>query len=454
MTVVEPWIVAYLANSLWQIPLVLLAGWMAARLARPAGPAVEHRVWSAVLLLQLVAPIASLFSWQPLWTRLAALFVAHGTDGGHVSVFFGAGIAVSPARLPSPFLAVIASVYLLVCSWFIARFVRRSAHLQTLRQSACPLALPNDAARFLAQCCRRFGIPVVSLAISSRVGGPIALGIRRPLILLPESMVGDLDGADLETILAHELAHLRRRDFLTNLICEFLTLPIAWHPAVWLTRQRIAETRELACDRMAAEIAGSVPYAQSLLRLASRLVPGAPVTIPYALGIFDTAVFERRIMRLTQPVLPLSRARCVVTLAACAALGLATCGSALAFGLHPGAIPAGAAAAPSTAEPTPVPSGVMAGQRISGAIPIYPPAAKKDRIQGTVVLHATINKKGNIEQLVVVSGPQELQKSALDAVHTWKYRPYRLKGKRVAVTTTINVIYTLGLKLPPPPQKQ
>ncbi|MGA7887141.1 MAG: M56 family metallopeptidase [Acidobacteriaceae bacterium] len=453
MIAFEPRLLAYLANSLWQIPLLLLAGWIAARLVRHAGPAAEHRIWMATLFLQLTVPLLATFSWQPLWARLTALFASQSTGSAHVSIFFGPGMAVSPARLSDSFLAIFFAAYFLACAWFVARFLWRSARLRTLRRSARPLALSADAAQIFAQCCRRFHLPGVSLRSSSRIAGPIALGIRHPLILLPEAMAADLERADLETILAHELAHLRRRDFLTNLLCEGIALPIGWHPAIWLTRQRIAETRELACDRMAAEVTGATPYAQSLLRLASRLVPRASLATPHALGIFDTAVFERRLMRLTEIPTPLNRAARAVMLAACAALALATCGSALALGMHPAA-PAAAAAGHAKAAPTPVPSGAMAGNRISGAVPIYPPDAKKAHIQGTVVLHATISKKGNVEHLEVVSGPPALQQSSLDAVRTWRYKPYLLNGKAVAVITDINIVYSLGddsAKTPPPP---
>jgi TonB family protein len=444
MSAFETWIIAWLANCLWQISLLLLAGWVAARLMRPAGPAAEHRIWTATLLLQVFLPLLATFSWQPLWMRVAALFATRSVGSGRVSVIFGPVIAVSPAQLRASLFAILAAAYLLVCAWFVARFFWRCARLSALRRSARPLTLPAEAEQFFTACCHRFHIAGVSLGSSPRIAGPIALGIRRPLILLPEAMAADLHRADLETILAHELAHLRRRDFLTNLLCEIVALPVAWHPAIWLTRHRLAESRELACDRMAAEVAGSIPYAQSLLRLASRLVPGAPLTTPHALGIFDTAVFERRLMRLTETPIPLNRARRFLTLAACAVLVLATCGSALALGLHPGGVSAPAPTAPRNVKAVHLAPGIAAGRRISGENPVYPPTAKKARIQGTVVLHVTIGKKGNIEHLEVASGPPALQQSALDAARTWKYKPFLLNGKAVAVITDITVVYSLA----------
>jgi protein TonB len=77
-------------------------------------------------------------------------------------------------------------------------------------------------------------------------------------------------------------------------------------------------------------------------------------------------------------------------------------------------------------------------------IPLYPPIAKAARVSGTVVLQATISKAGMIENLRVLSGPAMLQQAAMDAVRSWRYRPYLLNGEPVEVETTVNVVFTLG----------
>ncbi len=89
-------------------------------------------------------------------------------------------------------------------------------------------------------------------------------------------------------------------------------------------------------------------------------------------------------------------------------------------------------------------AGVAMGMLIQKTQPIYPPIAKAARVSGTVVLQATISKTGTIENLQVVSGPAMLQQAALDAVRTWRYRPYLLNNEPVEVETTVNVIFTLG----------
>ena len=87
---------------------------------------------------------------------------------------------------------------------------------------------------------------------------------------------------------------------------------------------------------------------------------------------------------------------------------------------------------------------IVAGLLMRKTVPAYPELAKAMRQEGTVVLAATISKQGAIENLRVVSGPAALQQAALDAVKTWRYRPYLLGGDPVEVETTVNVIFTLG----------
>ena len=77
-------------------------------------------------------------------------------------------------------------------------------------------------------------------------------------------------------------------------------------------------------------------------------------------------------------------------------------------------------------------------------MPQYPAIAKAARIQGTVVLQATISKSGTIENLHVVSGPPMLQQAAMDAVRSWRYKPYLLNGDPVEVETQVNVVFNLG----------
>lgn len=91
-----------------------------------------------------------------------------------------------------------------------------------------------------------------------------------------------------------------------------------------------------------------------------------------------------------------------------------------------------------------LPSRLVESTIIYKTIPQYPAIAKAARIEGTVELQAIISKTGTIENLRVASGPPMLQQAAVDAVKTWRYRPYLLNGQPIEVETTVDVIFKLG----------
>jgi TonB family protein len=91
-----------------------------------------------------------------------------------------------------------------------------------------------------------------------------------------------------------------------------------------------------------------------------------------------------------------------------------------------------------------VSGGVMAGMILTKVQPVYPTEAKEKHVQGTVVLAAEIGMDGHIDQLLVIQGPEPLQKAAYDAVKKWVYRPYLLNGNPVSVNTQVNVVFSLA----------
>ena len=126
------------------------------------------------------------------------------------------------------------------------------------------------------------------------------MGIRRPVLLLPEWLLSQATPDELSSTLCHELAHIRRHDFLLNLVYEVLLLPISFHPASAFIKARIDQTRELACDDIATEsLAMRTRYARSLLSIAKSMADSRhPATVGYGLGLFDTNTLEDRIMNV------------------------------------------------------------------------------------------------------------------------------------------------------------
>ena len=105
---------------------------------------------------------------------------------------------------------------------------------------------------------------------SSRVAIPAVVGWLRPVILLPASALTGLSPDQIKMVLAHELAHIRRHDFLVNVFQSLVETLLFYHPAVWLLSQRIRAEREFCCDDLAMAVGSDrVAYAKALSALES-----------------------------------------------------------------------------------------------------------------------------------------------------------------------------------------
>jgi beta-lactamase regulating signal transducer with metallopeptidase domain len=145
--------------------------------------------------------------------------------------------------------------------------------IQRLRATAIDEAPAAVVASFeriaLALGLRRAAL----LRVSSAIAGPITIGALRAMVLLPVSALTLLGRDELEMVLAHELAHVRRADFLCNLLQTLVETLFFFHPAVWWMGQRIRHERELCCDDMALQICPNpVTYATALFRLEEQRV--------------------------------------------------------------------------------------------------------------------------------------------------------------------------------------
>jgi beta-lactamase regulating signal transducer with metallopeptidase domain len=315
MRTLEAWLLNYAVNALWQVPIVFAAAWIAARASRRAGPAFQHALWTSALVAEVLLPACSARpdqAFQTLLHRLTSFRQSNVVQDPHVTVTMGPAHAAAGFHLLPTLLAAAALFYLGALAYFATRLCIGLYQTTSLRRRAQPLALTGYASQSYHRYANLFGVRDAVLAASAEIASPITLGIRRPVLLIPSELDTTLLGEDLDAALAHEFAHMRRRDFAKNLAYEVLSLPIAFHPLLWLTRNRMAESRELVCDAMAAEVvAGRQRYARSLLRLATKFSEQTRTTTPHAIGIFDANPFknfERRIMSLTNK--PYGAERC------------------------------------------------------------------------------------------------------------------------------------------------
>jgi beta-lactamase regulating signal transducer with metallopeptidase domain len=163
---------------------------------------------------------------------------------------------------------------------------------------------PESVQAALDRLHRRLGVHrAVRLLESAYVHVPAVVGWLRPVILLPIGLVAGITPDQLELILAHELAHIRRRDFLANLIQTAIETCLFYHPAVWWVSRMIRIEREACCDDLVVATTGErLSYARALVRLAEVCIEprGARLErLPVAADGGDLLSRIRRIVGIT-----------------------------------------------------------------------------------------------------------------------------------------------------------
>ena len=193
-------------------------------------------------------------------------------------------------RAVRPWLSVIVSIWCLgvlafawrpLLSWHAVRRLRR------VGVSPVPVAV----AAMLRQTSERLRLrQTVQILQSTLTRVPIVIGYLRPVILLPVSVIAGVPTSQLEAILAHELAHVRRHDFLVNLLQTLVETLFFYHPAVWWLSHRIRIERENCCDDLAVSVLGNrVEYGRALLAIEE--LRGTSTAL--ALGVRSGSLLDR-----------------------------------------------------------------------------------------------------------------------------------------------------------------
>lgn len=178
----------------------------------------------------------------------------------------------APARPHPTWPIALSAFYLAGLTLSLLRIGTGLWRVRRLRNSVRTFAGPADTAR-LSQWRARLSVRTpVDLGISDRVSVPTVIGIWRPLIVVPARLMEGSDAQTLDGILVHELAHVKRRDALYNLL-GLLAAALYWyHPLVHFARRWLVEAREYACDDWAvATLDDADAYASTLLEVTARL---------------------------------------------------------------------------------------------------------------------------------------------------------------------------------------
>jgi beta-lactamase regulating signal transducer with metallopeptidase domain len=262
-----------LNNFLPSLGLIAVA-WLLMRTLR-LNAATRYAAWWGVLAVIIVLP------FLPADIRIPAkpvvVLAPEKSEARHVNLPPAARTAIDEGAVQEHFTPsessqtsdsdseeLLITAYVLIAALLIARLGFDYFRVRKLVRSA------KSTEWDCSGLARNLGIRRrVQILTSEAIETPLAVGFRRPSILLPASLIGKLSDAETEHVVIHELAHIARRDDWTNLLGKLLQAVCWVHPLVALVLRQIEAEREHACDDWVVSATGGVPnsYARSLARL-------------------------------------------------------------------------------------------------------------------------------------------------------------------------------------------
>jgi uncharacterized protein (TIGR03435 family) len=296
-----------LVHFLWQ-GLAIAAVYAAARKGamRAAGPNARYLLACAALALMMAAPLVTWALMAPAGGVPDPAYLIPGPLADPAAVAFtrvalpGSVLNVgSPQILPWVVLAWLVGALLfwmrLAGAWVATARMRSTQ----VRQA------PPEWQRRLGTLGARIGVSrPVRLLISAMVQAPVVAGWLRPVVLVPVGALAGLPAAQMEALLLHELAHIRRHDYLVNILQSAAEALLFYHPAVWWVSGHMRAERELCCDDAAVAATGDVlTYARALAEIEAH----RPAHLRSAVAASGGSL-TRRIARLLGQSRPAARA--------------------------------------------------------------------------------------------------------------------------------------------------
>lgn len=246
-------------NSLWQ----LAAAWVLFQLLTGLGvvkkSSSRSTLATALLLTGFACFIASFI--QLLWTNgqsQPVMPLLYTTSYSHTGIFTWIQEAMPIASL----------LYLAVLIFPMLNFIRNYRYVQTIRKYALKKA-DVQWRLFVQKLSAQMGIRrQVQLWMSDFVKSPVTIGYLRPVILLPMAAVNQLSTTQIEAVLLHELAHIRRFDYLLNLLTRIIQTILYFNPFVKAFVRIIEQEREKSCDELVLQFQYDAHgYASALLAM-------------------------------------------------------------------------------------------------------------------------------------------------------------------------------------------
>jgi bla regulator protein BlaR1 len=409
-----------LLHFVWQGGLIVGVTAAVLRMLRSASPVFRYNVACTGLLACLLWPAAELY-----------LRLNGNAAGGEPvrmadAILAGRGVGATGGLLAylQEHLLWIVGLYAL-CAVVMA--LRLALGLVWIRNTARVQVSNKRLQASVSRMATQFGVTrAVRLRVVDNLASPLTAGWLRPLVLVPASLVSGMPHELLEALLAHEMAHVKRLDYLVNLGQNVVEILLFYHPAVWWISGRIRAEREQIADDIAARHTGD------------------PRTLARALSELEKLQFSRHHLALAANGGELvSRVRRLVRpdqhgpnwKAALPIFGLAA--ACLSMYVHASVRPTIDQASFAVRKPI--------AQFNSCAKPHYPAADIAAAHEGAVSLEFDVDPRGRVIRSTIVksSGYRSLDTAARDAIALCSFQPGTRDGKAVTASTQVQYVWTL-----------
>ena len=436
-----------LAHFVWQGVIIGAVLFGVLQLLRE--PSARYNACACALALMCASPVVTFFYLAPHVSSLS------GVRG----VLLDTALPPSGMVVPNWFEAHATRLFWLWLAGALFLMIRAALAWWRARRVVTtgfePLASGMEAsARRLAA---QMGAKGVQFRVSARVASALVFGWIKPIIVLPAAALGRLTEGEIEALLAHELAHVLRCDFLINLLQTVAECVLFYHPMVWWVSARMREERELCCDDIAVAVCrDEILYSKALLRLEElRMEPALAAT------------GGRLALRIRRLLVGQESSRIAVAPALAFVLVFGVSVALLAQNAPPA--PPEPPAPPGAAEPiAPLPPFVDEDRSVympyrAGAEleiprllhkvePEYTKEARAARLEGTTMLSVVISSNGIPGEIKVIKSLDHgLDQKAVEAARKWRFQPVLKNGKTIDQKATIKMSFRISNDPPAPP---
>jgi len=403
--------------------LILLLAWCISRMLRKRSAAERHLLWVAAIAAASLLPVLSLVvpAWRPAVAgRIAAVLpgLSSLTPSPRTNITGSAVVHAVGIEAGNGVELLLYTFWIGGALVTLILLVPGALALRRVVSQARPISDP-DWIRTASELQQSLGLKQdIALLRCAHGALPLTWGIVRPQVLLP----ADADEWTEDrrfSVLAHELAHIRRRDWLFQILAEVACALFWFHPLFWVARNRLHLESERACDDAVLNLGVARPdYAAHLLDIARSLKRRGPA---WSLAMAGQLHLESRLLAILSSETNRTAARRRAVLL-------------IALPLLCVVVPIAAVRAPE-----PPLDSVPRVVRYTMA-PLYSDEARRQKVEGIVTIDALVDSSGHPRDLRIVSGLGfGLDENALLAVRNWQFAP----GTRPEAVARVDVEFSL-----------